>query len=100
MKLPWPRALCVVAAVVLLVTSNLHAQEGARKDWAADTFEKTLRPFLQRHCYACHEGRDAEADLVVISTHGRQGLERVFLGSVARRVARDAPVSVLAVPPA
>ncbi|MGH2492311.1 MAG: universal stress protein [Candidatus Limnocylindria bacterium] len=37
------------------------------------------------------------ADLVVIGTHGRSGLERLVLGSVAESVARHAPVPVLLV---
>ena len=39
------------------------------------------------------------ADVVVIGTHGRTGLERVFLGSVAERVVRLAPCPVLTVRP-
>ncbi len=35
--------------------------------------------------------------LVVMSTHGREGLERWFLGSVAERVSRHAPCPVLLV---
>jgi len=37
------------------------------------------------------------ADLIVIGTHGRSGLSRLLLGSVAEGVARDAPVPVLLV---
>jgi nucleotide-binding universal stress UspA family protein len=37
------------------------------------------------------------ADLVVVGTHGRRGLERLLMGSVAEGVARLAPVSVLLV---
>jgi nucleotide-binding universal stress UspA family protein len=37
------------------------------------------------------------ADLVVIGTHGRQGLPRMLLGSVAERVMRTCPVPVLTV---
>jgi nucleotide-binding universal stress UspA family protein len=40
--------------------------------------------------------RDAEA--VVLGTHGRGGLARFFLGSVAEQVVRDAPVPVFVVP--
>jgi nucleotide-binding universal stress UspA family protein len=37
------------------------------------------------------------ADLIVIGTHGRKGFSRVFLGSVAEIVLRDAPCPVLVV---
>jgi nucleotide-binding universal stress UspA family protein len=35
------------------------------------------------------------ADLVVLGTHGRQGISRAILGSVAESILRDAPVPVL-----
>lgn len=38
-------------------------------------------------------------DLVVVGTHGRTGLDRWLLGSVAERVVRTAPVPVLTVRP-
>ena len=37
------------------------------------------------------------ADLIVIGTHGRTGVARFFLGSVAARVAATAPCPVLTV---
>lgn len=43
------------------------------------------------------EARAWEADLVVVGTHGRRGVSRVFLGSGAEQVLRLAPVPVLAV---
>jgi len=45
------------------------------------------------------EAAEREADLVVVSTHGFGGRERLLLGSVAERVVREAPVSVLVLPP-
>jgi nucleotide-binding universal stress UspA family protein len=39
------------------------------------------------------------ADLLVIGTHGRTGLDRVLLGSIAERVVRLAPCPVLTVRP-
>jgi nucleotide-binding universal stress UspA family protein len=41
--------------------------------------------------------RRARADLLVIGTHGRTGLARFFLGSVASRVVATAPCPVLTV---
>lgn len=37
-------------------------------------------------------------DLLVVGTHGRQGLERWFMGSVAEHVLRESPVPVLVTP--
>jgi nucleotide-binding universal stress UspA family protein len=42
-------------------------------------------------------GRDAGIDVIVMGTHGRTGVERLLMGSVAERVLRDAPCSVLVV---
>jgi nucleotide-binding universal stress UspA family protein len=42
-------------------------------------------------------GRDAGIDLIVMGTHGRTGLERLLMGSVAEKVLRDASCSVLVV---
>jgi nucleotide-binding universal stress UspA family protein len=43
--------------------------------------------------------RELEAHLVIVGTHGRQGLSRVLLGSVAEGVVRMAPCPVLVVRP-
>jgi nucleotide-binding universal stress UspA family protein len=42
---------------------------------------------------------DKNADMLVVGTHGRRGLGRVLLGSVAERVFRQAPCPVLTVGP-
>ena len=44
-----------------------------------------------------HAARTVCADLIVIGPHGRRGLTRVLLGSVAEDVLRRAPCPVLAV---
>jgi len=43
------------------------------------------------------EARRADADLVALGTHGRSGLDRLFLGSTAERVLPAAPCPVLTV---
>lgn len=53
---------------------------------------------------AAHElirvAHDDQADLVVVGTHGRTGLARLIMGSVARNVMLHAPCSVLIIRPA
>jgi nucleotide-binding universal stress UspA family protein len=41
--------------------------------------------------------QETHCDLIVIGTHGRTGLSRVLMGSVAEKVLRQAPCPVLAV---
>ena len=41
--------------------------------------------------------REVGADLIVVGTHGHTGLKHVLLGSVAERVVRHAPCSVMVV---
>jgi nucleotide-binding universal stress UspA family protein len=40
---------------------------------------------------------DVDADLIVMATHGRRGVERYLLGSVTERVVRTADVPVLTI---
>jgi nucleotide-binding universal stress UspA family protein len=75
--------LLEVAAVVpniRLTVDDLVVAEGD----PAEAIEHTA---LQRDC-----------DLIVIGTHGRRGVQRVFLGSVAEAVVRSSSLPVLVVP--
>jgi nucleotide-binding universal stress UspA family protein len=42
--------------------------------------------------------KEFNADLIVIGTHSRSGLDRLLMGSVAEHVVRHSPVPVLVVP--
>src|SRR5262245_34574057 len=67
---------------------------------------RPLNPAIAVH-HVCLEGdpateivryaRDAGMDVIVMGTHGRTGVERLLMGSVAEKVLRDAPCSVLIV---
>ena len=58
----------------------------------------TLECFARRPCDVIVEQAVAwPADVVVIGTHGRRGINRMMLGSDAEQVARMAPVPVLLV---
>jgi len=41
---------------------------------------------------------EVDADLIVMGTHGRSGMSRALLGSVAEKILRSSPVPVLIVP--
>jgi len=61
-----------------------------------------VKPLLRIGASAASEvlalAEEQESDLVVVGTHGRRGLPRLLLGSVADRVLRHAAHSVLVVP--
>jgi universal stress protein A len=77
---------------------------------AADLADRpaTLRPSFQVH-YTATRGTPADeiiaqalahhADAIVLGSHGRTGLNRLLAGSVAEKVVRNAPCSVLTVKP-
>ena len=44
------------------------------------------------------EARDKKVDLIVLGTHGRTGLKKLLMGSVAERVIGHAPCAVLVTP--
>lgn len=46
-----------------------------------------------------HEAEHRDASLIVLNTRGKKGIARMFLGSVAERVARTASMPVLIIPP-
>ena len=71
----------VAAVAARLRTAGLSVQTAVRYGEAADEI-------------LAHIGDNA-IDLVAMSTHGRSGLSRLLLGSVAEHVVRHAPVPVL-----
>ena len=47
--------------------------------------------------HVAEQARSAQADLIVVGSHGRRGIGRVLLGSDAEQIVRTAPVQVLVV---
>ncbi len=43
--------------------------------------------------------RDYKADLIIIGTHGRKGIDKILFGSVAERVIKNSPIPVLTINP-
>jgi len=56
---------------------------------------RTGTPWTEIEAVATEE----KADLVIVGTHGRKGIARALLGSVAEKVVRTAPCPVLSVGP-
>jgi nucleotide-binding universal stress UspA family protein len=65
----------------------------------AELLEKTIVRFAAPHVGIFEAARELKMDLIVISTQGRTGLQRVLLGSTAARVVRHASCPVLTVRP-
>lgn len=93
--------------------AQVRAVFEAQRKWAADTLAarcagpagqgvsarwllKTGVPWQEIVQAAAAEG----AEMIVMGTHGRTGLDRLLVGSVTERVVRQAPCPVLTVPPA
>jgi nucleotide-binding universal stress UspA family protein len=72
----------------------------AMKDLARASGVSQVKTHLRRGPCAtsiCELAREGAFDLIVMGTHGRSGLSRLLLGSVAERVLRSAPCPVLTV---
>ena len=82
-------------------------REEASRDLAAFVNSVDWRPIRQKVRQVRNSpaeeiltaAKEGSANLVVVGTHGRGGLGRFFLGSVAEAVLRRADCDVLAVPP-
>lgn len=78
---------------------KILADAKAKVEAAGLGVEAVLRDgFAGRVCDLIVEQAEAwPADLIVIGTHGRRGVDRLFMGSDAELVLRTAPVPVLLV---
>ena|SRR6185295_4465270 len=93
-----------VPSVIQVWEEQQRWVEGELDRRAADAGTRGLRTgFVVKHGSAAdglvEAVTEAGADLLVVGTHGRTGLERVLLGSVAEAVVRKAPCAVLTVKP-
>lgn len=52
----------------------------------------------QPHEFIVKEATEKKIDLIIIGTHGRTGLKKLLMGSVAERVIGHAPCAVMVVP--
>ena len=69
------------------------AQRLGKEGLAVTTFVRVGNPVEEINRLA----EDEHADLVIMGTHGRTGLQHLLVGSVAERVVRSSKVPVLTV---
>ena len=52
----------------------------------------------QPHEFIIKEAKEKDVDLIIIGTHGKTGIKRMLIGSVAQKVVGYAPCPVMVVP--
>ncbi len=111
--------VCVVyAAPVLSHYSGFHVSASTIESFVGEVLagaEKNMQDFITDNFagikakgkvlngYAADEilrqAKEINADLIVMGTHGRKGVDRLLFGSVAEKVVKGAHVPVLTVKP-
>lgn len=80
---------------------GLRETESKKLDGEAEAVKRrgiNVRPYFKEGSpldEILHVAEETGADLIVLGTHGRRGVDRFVMGSVADRVTRRAPCSVL-----
>lgn len=92
-------ALLRVVSTIEDVAAAATALDGIRDRLIGAGFAATARVIVGDPAGKIVQvAEETEASLIVLSTHGRSGVERVLKGSVAEQVIRTSPVPVLVAP--
>lgn len=97
----FPEQIAVAPALVEKMSKDVrqHLDQAKEKVDEANMPCKTIVHIGGNpHEFIIQEAKDKEIDLIVMGTHGRSGIKRVLLGSVAQNVIGHAPCPVLVVP--
>lgn len=88
-------------AIGNFVKEIVSGAEERMEAFVADNFADTTVRSIVTVGYAPEEilktASDEKADLIIIGTHGRRGVDRIVFGSVAEKVVKSSPVPVLTV---
>lgn len=99
-EIPQPAGELLVAAADLTGPAAAEAEK-AMAGWVAEAARLSGAPVRTRllagqpALEVTQAAREAGCDLVVVGTHGRTGVKRLVLGSVAERIVREAHCDVL-----
>ena len=97
----YPEQMEVAPALVETMSGDVrkHLDQAKEKIEKADiSCETIVHMGGQPHQFIIQEAKDKGIDLILMGTHGRSGLKRILLGSVAQNVIGHAPCPVMVVP--
>ncbi len=108
----------VYAAPALTQYVGLHVPPSSIENFVGEIItgaEKSMSEFMDKHFqgvkasgkvlngYAAEEIiaaiSSSQADLIVMGTHGRRGIDRILFGSVAEHIVKNSPIPVMTVRP-
>ena len=90
-----PMGFQAYMSAALQHASDAHAKVQALCAQAGVPFQPRLAEDVAPAAGIVQAARQTEADLVVVGSHGRSGIARLMLGSVASKVVAESPVPVL-----
>jgi nucleotide-binding universal stress UspA family protein len=97
----YPEQMAVAPTLVEKMSEEVreHLDRAKQKiDQAAFSCETIVRMGGKPHEFIVQEAKERAIDLIIMGTHGKSGIKRVLLGSVAQNVIGNAPCPVLVVP--
>ena len=97
----YPEQMEVAPALVEKMSEEVrqHLEKAKQKvDQADIPCETIVHMGGKPHEFIVQEAKDKAIDLICMGTHGRSGIKRVLMGSVAQNVIAHAPCPVLVVP--
>jgi nucleotide-binding universal stress UspA family protein len=97
----YPEQMAVAPALVEKMSEEVarHLEQARKKiEKAQIACETVVHMGGRPHEFIVQEAKDRGIDLIVLGTHGRTGIKKVLLGSVAQNVIGSAPCPVMVVP--
>ena len=108
----------VYAAPALTQYVGFHVPPSSIENFVGEIIagaEKTMQEFVEEHFkgvkasgivvngYAAEEilnmVQKVNADVIIMGTHGRKGIDRILFGSVAEKVVKSSPIPVMTIRP-
>ena len=77
--------------------------EKTMQEFVAENFSGVKAKGMVVNGYAAEEiltlAAEVKADIIIMGTHGRKGIDRILFGSVAEKVVKSSPIPVMTIRP-